>query len=81
MKRLMRYTTRHTKQGNLRMYLFTAVKTTLRVGTGENSVNANTHNVSYVNNTQMILESIVLYVPVWFLTALNGLQSTYLSKL
>ena len=76
MKPLMRYHAGHTRQGYLRMYLFTAVKMTLGVGTS-----VNTHNVSCVNNTQMILESIVLYVPVWFLTALSVLQSTYLIKL
>ena len=61
------------------MYLFTAVKMTLRVGTSVKSMNANTHNVSYLNSTQMIFKSIILYVPVWSLTALNVLQST-LSK-
>ena len=81
MKPLMRYHAGHTRQGYLRMYLFTAVKMTLRVGTSVNSVSVNTHNVSCVNGTQMILESVVLYVPVWFLTALSVLPSTYLIKL
>ena len=81
MKPLMRYHAGHTRQGYLRMYLFTALKMTLRVGTNVNSVNVNARNVKCVNSTQMILESIVLYVPVCFLTALSMLQSTYLIKL
>ena len=81
MKPLMRYRAGHTGQSYLRMYLLTAVKMTLRVGNSVNRVNVNTHNVTCVNCTQMILESIVLYVPVWFLTALSVLQSTYIIKL
>ena len=64
-----------------RQYLFTAVKMTLRVGTSVNSVNVKIHNANGVTSTRIILESIVLYVPVWFLTALRVLQSTYLIKL
>ena len=80
MKPLMCYHAGHTQQGKLRMYLFTAVKTTLRVRTSVNSVNVNTRNVSCVNSNQMIFESILVYVPVWLLTALSVLQSTYLIK-
>ena len=46
MKPLMRYHAGHTRQGYLRMYLFTAVKMTLRVGTSVNSVNVNTNSTN-----------------------------------
>ena len=57
---LMSYHARHIKQGYLSMYRFMAVKMTLMIGTSVKSVNANPPNASYLNSTQMNLESIVL---------------------